>query len=105
MPLLATDRPVALLKGEPWAVGFAMQVANSIPAAFVEVLVTYECVEDLDHPGQLADKANATAIAEANRALLESVASAKFDAKGLDLAEGQHEGRPVLRLHSYDLPG
>ena len=105
MPLIATNRPMTLVKGEPWAVGLGMQIANSSPAGLVWVVVTYECVEDLDHPGQLADKSNATAIAESNRALLERVASAKFDEKGIDPEDGQHEGQPILRLHSYDLPG
>ncbi len=104
MPLTPTDHPVALAKGDPWAVAFPMQVENSSPAGLVQLVATYECVEDLDHPGQLADKSNATAIAESNRALLERAASAKFDAKGVDPEEGQHEGRPILRLHSYDLP-
>ncbi len=105
MPLIGTNRPIAFVRGAPWAVGLWMQVANSDPVDFVWVVVTYECVEDLDHPGQLADQSNATAIAESNRALLEKTASAKFDAQGVDREEGKHEGRSVLRLHSYDLPG
>src|SRR5579863_71351 len=105
MPLVATNHPIALVKGDPWAVAFSMQVENSSPARFVWVIATYECVEDLDHPGQLADKSNATAIAESSRALLERVASAKFDAKGVDPEDGEHEAQPILRLHSYDLPG
>jgi hypothetical protein len=105
MPLIATNHPIALVKGDPWAVGAWMQIADSNPANLVWVVATYECVEDLDHPGQLADKSNATAIAESNRALLERVASAKFDEKGIDPEDGRHDGQPILRLHSYDLPG
>jgi hypothetical protein len=82
-----------------------MQIANSEPGHFVWVIATYECVEDLDHPGQIADQSNATNIAESNRALLEQAASAKFDEKGVDPKEGTQEGQPILRLHSYDLPG
>ena len=36
---------------------------------------------------------------------LEKTASAKFDEKGVDPEEGKHDGKPILRLHSYDLPG
>ena len=105
MPLIPTNDPVALVKGDPWAVAFSMRIENSSPARLVRVVATYECVEDLDHPGQLADKSNATAIGESNRAVLEGAASAKFDANGVDPEDGQHDGQPILRLHSYDLPG
>jgi hypothetical protein len=105
MPLIATNRPVTFVKGAPWAVGLWMQIESSNPDDLVWVIVTYECVEDLDHPGQLADQSNATAIVESNRTLLEKTASAKFDEKGVDPEEGKHDGKPILRLHSYDLPG
>jgi hypothetical protein len=105
MPLIPTSRPMILIAGTPWAVGVWMQVANSRPDDFVWVIATYECVEDLDHPGHIADQFNATDIAESNRALLERVASAKFDEKGVDPEEGVHDGKRILRLHSYDLPG
>jgi hypothetical protein len=82
MPLIATNRPIILIEGERWSVGMWMQVANSMPADFVWVVATYECVEDLNHPNELADQHNAIAIAESNRALLEKAASTKFDREG-----------------------
>ena len=105
MALAGTGRPVVLIKGAPWAVGLWMQIEGPSPPEFVWVIATYECVEDLDHPGEIADASNATEIAERNRVMLEKVASAKFDEKGLDSEDETHEGKPVLRLHSYDLPG
>jgi hypothetical protein len=105
MPLISTSRPMTLIKGAPWAVGNWMQIANTRPGELIWVIATYECVEDLDHPGQIADQFNAIDIAESSRALLERAASKKFDKEGVDPAEGTHEGQPILRLHSYDLPG
>jgi hypothetical protein len=81
-----------------------MQVANSTPAGFVWVVATYECVEDLDHPNELADQHNAIAIAESNRALLETAANTKFDREGTSPNDGMQDKKPVLKLHSYDLP-
>jgi hypothetical protein len=104
MPLIATNRPINLIEGERWSVGMWMQVANSTPADFVWVVATYECVEDLDHPNELADQRNAVAIAESNRALLETAASTKFDREGTNPDDGMQEKKPVLKLHSYDLP-
>ena len=105
MPLISTNRPMILIAGDPWAVGVWMKVENSGDDDFVWVIATYECIEDLDHPSQIADRFNATDIAESNRALLEQVASAKFDERGIDPKDGAQEGKPILRLHSYDLPG
>jgi hypothetical protein len=82
-----------------------MQNANSRPDDLIWVIATYECVEDLNHPDRIADRSNATNIAESNRALLELAASNKFDEKGIDPKDGIQEGKPVLLLHSYDLPG
>jgi hypothetical protein len=96
---------MTLIEGERWSVGVWMQIANSTPAVFVWVVATYECIEDLDHPNEITDQFNATHIAESNRALLKQVASAKFDEKGIDPQDGLQEGKPILRLHSYDLPG
>ena len=105
MPLVSTNRPPIVIATTPWAVGLWMHIANSTPDDVVWVIATYECVEDLDHPAQIADQSNATRIAESNRALLERVASNKFDEKGIDPKDGQQAGRPVLLVHSYDLPG
>jgi len=105
MPLISTSRPVILIASTPWTVGVWVQVADSRRDDFVWVIATYECIEDLDHPSQIADRFNATDIAESNRALLEQVASAKFDERGIDPKDGAQEGKPILRLHSYDLPG
>jgi hypothetical protein len=104
MPLIATNRPINLIEGERWSVGMWMQIANATPADFVWVVATYECVEDLDHPNELADQHNAIAIAESNRALLETAASTKFDREGINPDDGMQEKKPVLKLHSYDLP-
>jgi hypothetical protein len=104
MPLIATNRPIILIEGERWSVGMWMQVANPTPAGFVWVVATYECVEDLDHPNELADQQNAIAIAESNRALLEKAASTKFDREGTNPNDGMQDKKPVLKLHSYDLP-
>ena len=101
----STDRLMTLISGAPWAVGVWMQVANSRPGDFVWVIATYECVEDLDRPNQIADQSNAANIAESNRAILEHAASKKFDEKGIDSKDGLQEGKPILRVHSYDLRG
>jgi hypothetical protein len=105
MPLAATTRPMILIAQTPWAVGFWMQVAGATPDDSVWVVATYECIEDLDHPNEIADQFNATAIAENNRALLEKAASAKFDKEGINPDDGIQEKKPILKLHSYDLPG
>lgn len=105
MPLISTNRPMILIEGARWSVGVWMQVADARPKDFVWVVATYECVEDLDHPGEIADQFNAVKIAESNRALLEQAASAKYDEKGIDVLDGKQDGKAVLRLHSYDLPG
>ena len=105
MPLVSTSRPTIFIATTPWAVGLWMHIANSTPDDVVWVIATYECVEDLDHPGRIADQSNATHIAESNRTLLERVASNKFDEKGIDPKDGLQAGRPVLLVHSYDLPG
>jgi len=81
-----------------------MKVENSGRDDFVWVVATYECIADLD-PSQIADQFNATEIAASHRELLEQAASVKFDEKGIDPEEGVHVGMPVLRMHSYDLPG
>jgi hypothetical protein len=81
-----------------------MQVVGATPDDLVWVIATYECVEDLDHPNVLADRHNAVAIAECSRTLLEEAASTKFDKKGTDPSAGMQENKPVLKLHSYDLP-
>jgi hypothetical protein len=105
MPLVATNRPIVLIAQTPWSVGFWMQIAAATPDDFVWVVATYECVEDLDHPNELADQHNAIAIAESNRALLEKAASTKFDREGINPDDGMQEKKPVLKLHSYNLPG
>jgi hypothetical protein len=104
MPLVTTTPPIILVAETPWAVGFWMQVSGTMLDDFVWIIATYECIEDLDHPNELADQYNAVAIAENNRALLEKAASAKFDRKGINPDDGTHERKPVLKLHSYDLP-
>jgi hypothetical protein len=81
-----------------------MKVENSGHDDFVWVIATYECIADLDR-SQIADQLNAVDIAESHRDRLEQAASAKFDEKGIDPEEGAQEGRPVLRMHSYDLRG
>jgi len=105
MPLVSTNRPIIFIATTPWAVGLWMQITDSRPGDFVWVIATYECVEDLDHPAQIADQSNATSIAESNRTLLERVARKKFDEKGIDPKDGLQAGKPVLLVHSYDLPG
>ena len=104
MPLISTNRPMILIAGDPWAVGVWMKVENSGDDDFVWVIATYECIADLD-PSQIADQFNATDIAESHRERLEQAATAKFDGKGIDPEEGVQEGSPILRMHSYDLPG
>jgi hypothetical protein len=81
-----------------------MKVENSGDDDFVWVIATYECIADLD-PSQIADQFNATDIAESHRERLEQAATAKFDEKGIDPEEGVQEGKRILRMHSYDLPG
>jgi hypothetical protein len=104
MPLAATTRPLILIEDTPWAVGFWMQVVGATSGDSIWVIATYECVEDLDHPNVLADRHNAVAIAESSRTLLEKAASIKFDNKGPDSSTEMQENKPVLKLHSYDLP-
>ncbi len=104
MPLISTNRPLIFIAGTPWAVGVWLKVEKPGHDDFVWVVATYECIADLD-PSQIADQFNATNIAESHRKLLEEAASAKFDEKGIDPEDGVHEGMPVLRMHSYDLPG
>jgi hypothetical protein len=104
MPLSSTSRPIILISGDPRSVGVWMEIENSTPEDFVWVIATRECVEDLD-PGRLADQYSAVEIAEGKREILEQAASAKYDAKGIDPEESQQEGKSILRIHSYDLPG
>jgi len=105
MPLVSTTRPMILIGGDHWSVGVWMQIADSAPPDFVWVVATYECVEDLDHPNEIADQHNAVEIAQNNRVLLERTASAKFDKEGINPEDGTQEKKPILKLHSYDLPG
>jgi hypothetical protein len=107
MPLIATNRPMILIAQTPWVVGFWIHIVGSTPPDFVWVVATHQCVEDLKHPNEIADQHNALAIAETNRALLERTASAsaKFDKEGLNPDDGVQEKKPVLKLHSHDLPG
>jgi hypothetical protein len=104
MSLISTSRPLIFIAGTPWAVGVWMKAENSGHSDFVWVVATYECIADLD-PSQIADQFNATEIAESHRERLEQAASTKFDEKGIDPEEGVHEGMPVFRMHSYNLPG
>ncbi|MGA9010357.1 MAG: DUF1488 family protein [Xanthobacteraceae bacterium] len=96
MPLTATIVR-AVPDDDRKAVGIWMENDNSQ----IRVFVTYEALWQID-PSCVRDVASALSIFDANRARLENLASARYDASGAD-EDGKYEGQPILILRTDDI--
>jgi Protein of unknown function (DUF1488) len=85
----------------PDVIGFWMAIKGADPVSPVRIIVTAGALEQLE-PSQPRDSFADAEIFEEHRDSLEQLASDKFD-KGRVEAE-THEGRPVVRISSDDLP-
>jgi hypothetical protein len=103
MSLISTNRPIFLLRSDPWSVGVWMRIENGTANDLIWVTVTHECLPALD-PNKIIDQFSALEILEDKRALLEQIAREKYDTKGTHPADGLYEGKPILRIYPEDLP-
>lgn len=88
--------------GPPAVVGFWMTIEGADPAdAPVRIIVTAGALERID-PSHLADAIGAAESFEKHRDLIEAVASNKFDEGHVE--DETHEGWPLVRVSSDDLP-
>jgi|HubBroStandDraft_6_1064221.scaffolds.fasta_scaffold116702_1 hypothetical protein len=85
----------------PDVIGFWMAITGADPVSPVRVIVTATALEQLE-PSQPRDSFAAAETFEKHRDSVEGLASDKFD-KGRVESE-THEGRPVVRISSDDLP-
>jgi len=97
MPLIATGELGVPEEGRR-AIGFWMIIEGASP---IRVFVTFEALWQIDL-SYVHDVPSAIAIFEENRKLIEAVASTKWDAN--DIEDCQYDGRPILIVHSEDLP-
>jgi len=100
MPLMSTGIK-EMLNNNRRAIGFWMTVGGRRPIEVIRVFVTYQALAQLD-PSQPEDIFAAIAIFGKNRTQIEAAASYKYDTEGLD-DNGEHEGKPILTVHSEDL--
>jgi hypothetical protein len=96
MALIICDLP-GVVDSERRAVGVWTVDQNKKP---VWVLVTYEGLHEIDSHSRSDDAAAVLEIFEEQRRRIEAIASAKFDAKGVD--DGQYEGQPMMVVRSGD---
>ena len=82
------------------AIGFWMTVEEAQPVKSIRVFVTYEALAQIE-PSQPRDRQAAVDTFNKHRARIETAASQKFDAKGVD--DGEHEGQPILMVRMDDL--
>jgi hypothetical protein len=85
----------------PDVIGFWMTITGADPASPVRVVVTTGALEQLE-PSQPRDSFADAEIFEKHRDMIEGLASDKFDEGRLE--DRTHEGRPVVRVSSDDLP-
>jgi hypothetical protein len=85
----------------PDVIGFWMKINDADPVSPVRIFVTAGALEQLDS-SQPPDSYAYNDIFAEHRELIEGVASDKFD-KG-HVERVTHEGRPVVRISSDDLP-
>jgi hypothetical protein len=82
------------------AVGFWMEVDGDTPPRFIRVFVTHEALSSID-PDQPPDFHGALATFDNNRDRIDRAASLKFTSG--KVADGLHEGQPVIILRDMDI--
>ena len=102
MPLTPPNQPGGYEPDDRrMAIGFWMMVKDAFPLAPIRVFVTYETLAQIE-PSQPSDPAAAEEIFGRHRALIEALASDKFDEGGVE--DEVYEGMAVVRISSDDLP-
>ena len=102
MPLISVGHAPTIMQPPPFGFAFWMETAGAQPPEMVWVWITPSCLDSLDPSKPTANHFRAATLI-AKRQLLEQSASAKFDRKGTNPADGLQEGRPILFLRSGDI--
>jgi hypothetical protein len=87
----------------PQGFGFGMAVDGSDPTGDVWIWVTAECLRQID-PSKNHDAGADFETVDRFREVIENAASAKFDRKGINSADGLRKGMPILFVRFHDIP-
>lgn len=101
MPLVSKgDEPESAPNG---GLAFRMNVVGAPDIEQIWVVITSECLSSLNMAAP-RDQFGGVKIFELHRCLIEGAASAKFDRRGVNPADGNRDGAPFITIFSGDMP-
>jgi hypothetical protein len=101
MPLVSKgDEPESAPNG---GLAFRMNVVGAPDIEQIWVVITSECLSSLNIAAP-RDQFGGVKIFELHRRLIEGAASAKFDRQGVNPADGNRDGAPIITIFSGDMP-